>query len=364
MSGSQIVVSTSGWGLIGAEPVPISLGDLGWNPHPEVWLLTASLVAIAFYMRRVLEPKAIAAGYPAMTGMQRFWFLAAGAGMWVMSDWPIHDVAEQHLYFVHMVQHLFISMLIPAMFLLAIPSWLFHLLVPEGSAGFRFLAKASHPVVAGVTFNAVTLLLHWSALVDLSARSGPAHFAFHLMVFAAGLMMWMPVLSPYRPWRIGAMGQCIFLFLMSITPTVPSGWLVFAEDVVYRHYDTPTRLWGIDVLSDQQAAGVIMKLLGGFFLWGVIVVIFSRWATEESRRDIAARRTRHAATLRAADASVRADAATVTADAAGMRAGAVADVAPGATGGATVTDADGRPLTFEEVAEEFSRTPAPSEPRP
>ncbi len=28
------------------------------------------------------------------------------------------------------------------------------------------------------------------------------------------------------------------------------------------------------VRSDQQAAGLIMKLLGGFYLWGIIIVKF------------------------------------------------------------------------------------------
>jgi len=42
------------------------------------------------------------------------------------------------------------------------------------------------------------------------------------------------------------------------------------------------------VISDQQAAGAIMKVLGGFFLWGVIVVKFARFAKGE-RAERAAR---------------------------------------------------------------------------
>ena len=96
-------------------------------------------------------------------------------------------------------------------------------------------------------------------------------------------------------------------------PTVPSGWLIFAEDVVYRHYDVPERLWGIDVMSDQSAAGVVMKILGGFFLWGIIFVIFMRWAHAEM----------------AADEKLR-----------------------------------DRVLTYSDVADEFDRTDAPAESSP
>ena len=104
--------------------------------------------------------------------------------------------------------------------------------------------------------------------------------------------MWMPVVGPVDEWRLQPLPQCIYLFAMSIVPTVPGGWLVFAQSVVYRHYDTPERLWGIDPLVDQQAAGVVMKLMGGFFLWGVIVVIFGRWAKSEQRANLENRRDR------------------------------------------------------------------------
>ena len=61
-------------------------------------------------------------------------------------------------------------------------------------------------------------------------------------------------------------------------PTVPAAWLTFAESAVYDAYDKPYRLWGVSVASDQQAAGLIMKIVGGGFLWAIIIVIFFRWA--------------------------------------------------------------------------------------
>ncbi|MEM7338045.1 MAG: cytochrome c oxidase assembly protein [Actinomycetota bacterium] len=275
----------------------LTLSDIGWQAHPEVWVLVIGLAALAWYVSRVLQPNAIAAGYPPLSRSNTRWFVIAVASLWVASDWPVHDVAEEYLYAVHMFQHLFISMLVPAMFLLAAPNWIFDLLAPEGSAARRVLRLASRPIVAGVVFNALTLFLHWTTLVQLSFENGSFHFAVHLVVFLSGLLMWMPVIGPVAEWRLPPVGQCIYLFMMSIVPTVPGGWLVFAEQVVYRHYDTPERLWGISALTDQQAAGVIMKLVGGFFLWGVILVIFARWAAEEQKRDVAARKERHALTF-------------------------------------------------------------------
>ncbi|MEM8924564.1 MAG: cytochrome c oxidase assembly protein [Actinomycetota bacterium] len=273
----------------------LTLSDIGWQAHPEVWTLVVGIVVLGFYVFRVVQPKAVAAGYEPINRTQQFWFGLGVVALWAVSDWPVHDVADEYLYVVHMVQHLFISMLIPAMFILSVPRWLFGLLVPEGSRAYELLRRGSKPLVAGLIFNALTVALHWPQVVQLSFESGPVHFSFHLMVFVAGLLMWMPVIGPVEEWRLHPIGQCIFLFMMSIVPTVPSGWLIFAEESVYRHYDTVDRLWGVSVLTDQQAAGAVMKLVGGFFLWGVIVVIFARWAMAESAADEKARKERREA---------------------------------------------------------------------
>ncbi len=256
-----------------------------FEAHVEVWTLIAGAVALGWYGWRVLQPKALAAGYDPIARRQAAWFVGAVASMWIFSDWPIHEIAEQYLYSVHMVQHFFLSMLIPAMFLLATPRWIIELVAQPGSRAWRWLETGSRPVVAGVVFNGLTVLLHWSVTVQLSFESGAVHFLFHLMIFASGLLMWMPVISPVAEWRIAPVAKCIYLFVMSIIPTVPSGWLIFAEDVVYRHYDTPERLWNIGVMDDQTAAGLVMKLLTGLFLWGAIFIIFIRWAHEEMQAD-------------------------------------------------------------------------------
>ena len=74
--------------------------------HLEVWALIAGVLIIGVYTARVLQPLAIKAGYPAISMKQKLWFLAAVSSMWIVSDWPVHEIAETQLYSVHMVQHL------------------------------------------------------------------------------------------------------------------------------------------------------------------------------------------------------------------------------------------------------------------
>jgi putative membrane protein len=86
--------------------------------------------------------------------------------------------------------------------------------------------------------------------------------------------MWTPVCGPFPELRIGPAGKMIYLFAMSVIPTVPAGWLTFADGAVYKAYAQDPRLWGISVTTDQQLAGAIMKVGGSVFLWVLITYIF------------------------------------------------------------------------------------------
>jgi putative membrane protein len=259
-------------------------GIVDWRPHLEVWVLLVGAIGIGVYASRVIQPTAVAAGHPRITRGQKTWFVLAVLGTWLTSDWPVHDVAEEQLYAVHMAQHMLLSLVLPAMFLLATPRWLVQLVIPSGSRIWSLLRWSSKPIVAGLAFNVLTAVLHVTGVVQVSLDSGAVHFGLHLLVFCSGLLMWMPVCGPVEEWRLSPPGQMVYLFIMSLLPTVPGGWLLFAEDVVYRGYDTPARLWGFSAVSDQQLAGLIMKLGGGFLLWGVIIVLFFRWAAGEERQ--------------------------------------------------------------------------------
>ena len=270
--------------------------------HPEVWLTVAAVVGLGFYVVRVVAPVAVGAGTAAVTRRQRLCFFAGTALLWVSADWPMHDIAEEYLYSVHMVQHLLISFVVPPLLLLAVPEWLARLIVVDGSRSAKVIRRLVHPLVAAVVFNALQGLMHWNMLVELSVRSGPFHYAMHLLMFASALAMWTPVVGPLRELHLSEPGKMVYLFAMSIVPTVPAAWLTFAEGSVYPIYDHARRLWGISVTADQQAAGAVMKVLGGFYLWTLIAIKFFRYSAAQRRADADERRKRFAAdTLTTAD---------------------------------------------------------------
>jgi putative membrane protein len=222
-----------------------------WQAHVEVWVLVAGVVGLGWYAARVIGPKVVPPGREPVTRRQRGFFVAGVVLLWLASDWPVHDVAEEYLYAVHMVQHLLLTFVVPALFLLATPTWLARLVVPEGSRVEAVVRRLARPVVAALIFNVVVALSHVPFVVNATVETGPLHY----------------------------------LAIMSILPTIPAAWLTFAEGTVYSSYDTAFRLWGITVADDQQAAGLIMKLVGGFYLWGIIFSLFFRWSARHQAAD-------------------------------------------------------------------------------
>jgi putative membrane protein len=187
----------------------------------------------------------------------------------------MHDISEEYLYSAHMLQHMTLSYFMPPLALMATPPWLARVLLGDRKL-YATVRWFTMPVIAGVLFNAMVMIVHIPILVNESVQSAPTHYGLHVLVVTTSLLMWMPICGPVSEFRIGPMGAVIYLFLQSVVPTIPAAWLTFAEDVVYKVYDTPVRLWGISAVEDQQLAGAVMKVGGGMYLWAIVIFLFFR----------------------------------------------------------------------------------------
>ena len=243
-----------------------------FQPHPEVWLLVVAVLFSYIYAVRVLGPAVVKNG-PAITTKQRNAFIAGVLLLWLASDWPVHDIAEEYLYSMHMFQHMVLSYFMPPLILLAIPKWMFDAVLGAGRVRktFNWLAK---PVIAGVLFNAIVMITHIPQIVNRSVSNAPLHYSMHVLLIVTALLVWVPICGPDRKLHLQSGGKMIYLFLMSVVPTVPAAWLTFAEGAVYKHYDTAVLVWGLSVTTDQQIAGAIMKTGGAIFLWSIVVFLF------------------------------------------------------------------------------------------
>lgn len=252
---------------------------LRWQPHPDAWLLIAALVGGYLYALSVWGPKE-APGRPAATRRQRLCFFSGVATIWLVADWPV-KVLAQALFSAHMGQHLVISLISTPLLLLGVPGWLLRRILRPRAVRSMW-AVLTRPVPALVVFNGWIVLYHWPPMVNLSVSNDGFHLLAHVAWVGASLVMWWPVLSslPEVP-HLSAPGRMLYLFGQSIVPTVPASFLTFGHSLLYRTYEASPAVFGIDPITDQQVAGLLMKVGAGFFIWGVIAVIFFRWSSAE-----------------------------------------------------------------------------------
>jgi putative membrane protein len=263
--------------------MPAAVAFPTWTPHPDVWLLVG-LFAAGYAIGIVrLGPRWATPGLAVVTRFQiTCWSLGVFA-MWLASDYPIHDIAERYNFSVHMVQHLIFTMVVAPLLLLGMPAWLMRrVLSPRWL--FDTVRTLSRFIPALVVFNVVLVFTHWPLIVNEALTSGWVHFLIHALLLVSSLIVWMPIVSPLPEIpRLAPVMQMLYLFAWSVVPTVPASFLTFGSSPLYKFYEHVPHLFGFTTLEDQQAAGLIMKIGAGLLLWGIIAVVFFRWASEEER---------------------------------------------------------------------------------
>jgi len=263
------------------EPESVGLDAFPFHMHWDVLGVVAALGIGYWYALTRLAPFHAPRSEPAYTRRQVVSFSLGLLVFWVSRTWPMHDIGEQSLFTFHMIEHLALALAVPPLLLKGVPWWLMRMIVMPIFPVVRFLTR---PMVALVLFNVTLAVLHVPGVVTLMLESEPIHLTLHLVFLATATLMWWPVIGPIPDlpklppfWAMG------YLFLQSLVPTIPASFLTFADDVVYKVYEDLPRLWGLDVMTDQLIAGLIMKIGGGLVLWGVITWIWFSWALEEER---------------------------------------------------------------------------------
>jgi len=250
-----------------------------WQLHPDALVLGVTLVVAYFMALSVWGPK-LAPGREPATRKQKVTFLIGVSSLWLASDWPMHGLSTQ-LFSVHMLQHTIYSLISAPLIILGVPGWLWRkLFAPKPvMAVVRFVTK---PLIALAIFNAWIAIYHTPAMVNLSVHNDNMHLLMHVAWVLTSVIMWWPVLSPLPELpHLAVPTRMLYLFAQSIVPTVPASFLTFGHSPLYSAYQHVAPAFGMTAIEDQQIAGLLMKIGGGLLIWGVIAVLFFRWAARE-----------------------------------------------------------------------------------
>ena len=215
-----------------------------------------------------------------VTGAQRRSFLAGCVVILIALGPPVEDWAAL-LVSGHMLQHLLLMFLAPPLLLYGTPAWMLAPLLkwkPVALMGYWL----TRPVVAFALSSLVIIVWHLPVLYDLSLRVEPVHIVQHMMYLSTSLLVWWTLLGPLPAWpRATPLVQCLFLFALTLPSAVVGAFLTFGPVGYYPYYTTVPRMWGSDLATDQQVAGLMMWVVGGVIYLLLVTVIFFRWATRE-----------------------------------------------------------------------------------
>ncbi|HEY0704474.1 MAG TPA: cytochrome c oxidase assembly protein [Candidatus Acidoferrales bacterium] len=261
--------------------------------------LDAALVISSFiYARGWLHLRHV---YPRVFSIGRLAaFLAALAAVWAAIASPLAAFDETSLT-IHMIQHLLLMTVAPALFLLAAPALpLLHGL-PQNLARaavapvlrWRVIQAlgnfVTHPAVAWVLATFTLVVWHIPQVFAAALQNESLHKFEHATFLFAGLVFWWPVIQPWPStarwprWSIP-----VYLFAATLPCDVLSGFLVFCDRVVYTAYlSTPSRL-SISPLQDQERAAALMWVVVTLILMVPAVVITMQiLSPQHSRRSSA-----------------------------------------------------------------------------
>ena len=206
------------------------------------------------------------------------------------------DTYSDDLFWVHMVQHVFITMLVAPLMLLGAPATLalrsasprIRTLYLVPFLNSRLVRVLTWPPAAIIIYIASVWSWHWPDAYDAAIASEAVHFVEHgVFLFGAVLLWWMVIgvdatrLRPHHVWRCA-------LLVLAIMQNIGLGViLINVGDAIYDTYATAAavREWGPTALIDQRIGAGIMWVPGSMMFALAVIMTVYFWAEREGFKD-------------------------------------------------------------------------------
>jgi cytochrome c oxidase assembly factor CtaG len=300
-------------GAPASEPSLSVLLD-GWSFDVSVWI-PVIVAGLAYW----LAADAVDRRHPSnRVPRWRRWSWLTGLAVIVVALASPIEHYDTTLFAVHMVQHLLLAMVAAPLLVMAAPVTLL-LRFASADARRRWILPILHsrpvrvlsaPPVAWGIFAGVMWFSHFSPLFDAALEEELLHRLEHALFLGSALLFWWPVVgADPSPHRLSHPARLLYLALgMPLSSFL--GLVIFSSrTVLYPHYATLDRDWGMSPLEDQAWAGGIMWAGGDLVFVIAIVAAVAVWLRHEDAegRRVDARLARQALAAERAEAAARAE---------------------------------------------------------
>lgn len=259
------------------DPGAISILS-AWPFEPFLWV--ALILAALAYQRLFARVP----GYPEVRRTHFFMGLA-GVAVALVSPMAVY---AQAFFWVHMIQHLLLTMVAAPLMMLSAPATLaLRATSPPVKKRLtdllhaRGLRTLTHPVVAWSIFGAVMWSVHFSPVYGLALRYEVVHALEHLVYLLVGCLFWWPVvgLDPTSR-RMGWPARVGYVVLAMPLQSFLGLAIYSADRPLYSHY---ARIHpALEALEDQRTAGIVMWVGGDLLFIVALAFAIAAWM----RRDL------------------------------------------------------------------------------
>jgi putative membrane protein len=234
-----------------------------WSLHAEVLVLVPILAAAYAFGAREDRPRRV----------RVVAFLCGLALIVAVFVTPVEEIALHYLLTAHLLQNVVLAEWAPALCLLGLPPALAARIERR-----RLVRRLTHPLVALPLWLATYFLWHLPPAYDAALRN-PATLLHleHLCYFAAGLLLWWPVVTG----RVGAGATAAYLFAAFVLASPLGLLLALLPNAVYGFYEDAPRLWGLSPIQDQQIAGMTMAAEEALVFFAGFAYFFLRFLREQ-----------------------------------------------------------------------------------
>ncbi|MDP8955135.1 MAG: cytochrome c oxidase assembly protein [Actinomycetota bacterium] len=212
---------------------------------------------------------------------------AAGLLVVVVATQSALASAEAERFSLHVLQHVLLGMVAPALFALSAPVTLAlqassrtTQTVLLGVLDHPVISVLTHPVTAWALFGGSLVTLYFSPLLELSLANEAVHAAVHLQFLAVGgLFCWTAVGVDPLPGRLPHGARLLFVLLaVPVHAIVGLSLLGGTELLAGNFYGS-----GAAALADQRVGAGLLWATGDLF--GVILagVVLAQWMGHEER---------------------------------------------------------------------------------
>jgi cytochrome c oxidase assembly factor CtaG len=234
-----------------------------WDPAPFV--LAGSAVALARFADAFLRLRRRGRTDHASWQRAALFVLAVALGTLALIS-PLDEAGDTYLISAHMLQHLLLADVAPALALVALRGPLLFFFLPSpilrrvsrSSTARAVLRSLLRPRISIAVWACVIGAWHLPAVYDYTLTHPTVHDIEHLSFITVGLLAWTQIIDPARHKTLTLSQRLGCLAAMAGFALALGGILLLTGPLYPAYAQQPIRLFGLTPDADQQLAGLLM----------------------------------------------------------------------------------------------------------